>query len=553
MTQRSEIQTVLTADTSNLVKGLNRAKSEGERFKGVMDRVTGSFKSALGGLGVGLGAGALTAGLVSAVKRTLDFAEQIENMSASTGLGGEAIQALSIAAKDSGVSVTLLESQLIKLNEMVNTDKGKEELAKLGITATNSADAIDQLAKAFGNADGSKLAQLTDVLGDKFAKLMPLISQINDNGGLGGLSSGMKNDGLIISDENLKQLQEADKIVDGIKNKLTVQIAEGISYWMKLLDGDSVSPKVISSRRNLMDMARTPALKVGIEDIYKNSAPDISKSKSDYIHQETDKFIEAYKERYEFLESLEKEFQLESKKSRYGITDDARFWGEAKGMTNVPDIIQSYAVELKKNMDVVAKLKSEMQGQDFTRIGEQLMPKLASAYDNAKNEADAAYQKKLDAAHAILAKGEAERDISDAILSINEQIAKKKEEIAKLSDPEANAKAQVQLERLRMNLEKQLAAEQKKKDDEALKSAQDLNDIVDKNLEIEGKRSELRYKEANIPGFYEGMTVDEYAKVGKFIGPQSNEKIVELDLQKKQTEYLKDIRDDIQKLDTTYK
>ena len=138
-----------------------------------------------------------------------------------------------------------------------------------------------------------------------------------------------------------------------------------------------------------MDMARTPALKVGIEDIYKNSAPDISKSKSDYIHQETDKFIEAYKERYEFLESLEKEFQLESKKSRYGITDDARFWGEAKGMTNVPDIIQSYAVELKKNMDVVAKLKSEMQGQDFTRIGEQLMPKLASAYDNAKNEADA--------------------------------------------------------------------------------------------------------------------------------------------------------------------
>lgn len=528
-TRKSEIQTVLTADTSNLVRGMNRGKSEAEKYKGVMDRLTGSFKSALGGLGVGLSAGALTAGLASAVRSTMDFAEQIENMSASTGVGAEAIQALSTSAKNSGLEISFLQAQLVKLNEMVNTEAGQKELTKLGIKATSVEDAISQLANSFGGAGSSGIAELTGVMGDKFAKLLPVLKEIKDAGGLGGLVGGMKAEGLLIANEDIKRLQEADKIVDGIKNKLTVEIAEGISYWMNLLKTDEPSTKDVSTLRNLMDMKKLSLAMIGGENWKAPSKSDVdfSMNKAEFMESQTVKYVDAAFQNVKALDRAIEMLNLEQDKTRYGLTDDARYWGEGRGMTNAADIRESYAKHIDEQIKTVMNARAlyanslgvggENMNEDMLRA--RVFPKILKAYNEAEAARVAGVQKILEARQKEILLGEdviaIQKQISELESGFSNDIVRNTEIAFKIS------KLQDQLAEKHAEKERKIADEKLEADLAALDNAEKLAKKMDEKATLSKELSELESDRADIlsgKGQFRGIDVDEYAKVGKIVG-----------------------------------
>lgn len=124
----------------------------------------------------GLGAGASLAGLTAFVKRSIDAADNINDLSQKIGVSVEALAGYKLAAEQSGTSLEAIGTASRFLAK--NIAEGDKTLKALGITSTDVNGAMEQLADVFAALpDGAqKTAIAMKLMGKSGADMIPFLN-----------------------------------------------------------------------------------------------------------------------------------------------------------------------------------------------------------------------------------------------------------------------------------------------------------------------------------------------------------------------------------------
>jgi hypothetical protein len=147
-----------------------------------------TFASAFAGaspalVAAGAGIAAVSANLVvlgaaiGEVKRIADLGEELDKLRQRTGLTASEIDGLRLASKDMNIDFTTITTGLRLFNK--NLAEGDPTLARIGITATTTGDALRQLADIFARTadDENKVLVATTLLGRAGDQLIPFLNQ----------------------------------------------------------------------------------------------------------------------------------------------------------------------------------------------------------------------------------------------------------------------------------------------------------------------------------------------------------------------------------------
>ena len=191
-----KVRYVLDVDdkgSPRLIKFGDNAKSAGKKAeKGFADAgkavsdfgdqipgVSGAMQKMAAGPAVMAGAAvvALGVGFASMVKKSIDFADNMNDLSIRLGISTERLSVLSLYAEQSGTDIETLATAMGKLG--VKLSEGDKTLVRYGITATSVDEALFQLAdKIAGTTDPMlRLKMATDAFGKSGQQMLPLLVQ----------------------------------------------------------------------------------------------------------------------------------------------------------------------------------------------------------------------------------------------------------------------------------------------------------------------------------------------------------------------------------------
>lgn len=159
----------INARTASLTQQVNRATQDLNRF-------AASANSIFKGLGAGLGVGIFT----DIIKSSIDAADNLNDLSKSTGLAIEQLAGLKLASQQSGTDLDSVADAINKLS--VNIGKDGEKFKQLGIDAKDPLEAFAQLADVFIAIDDpqQRAAVGAAALGKGWAETAPLLSEGGD-------------------------------------------------------------------------------------------------------------------------------------------------------------------------------------------------------------------------------------------------------------------------------------------------------------------------------------------------------------------------------------
>lgn len=204
------LQAKISLDGSGFTSGLKGIESAASSFA---SRVAGLF----------------TIGAIAAfTKQIIDFGSAINDATIRLGVSSSRVQELGYAARQSGGDLGDIESGLTKLQkslEEIHSGSASggaliKSFSTLGVTiqdlATMKPDEIlgrisDNIAATGINSE--KTAAMLDIFGKNGGKLIPILAELNSK------SQEAKDKGLIISDEEIKRLDEAGDLLDQIYTK----------------------------------------------------------------------------------------------------------------------------------------------------------------------------------------------------------------------------------------------------------------------------------------------------------------------------------------------
>jgi hypothetical protein len=191
-----------------MTAGLSRASNAVSAFTQSLGGVT------LGMTGVAGAAIALTTAAVAMGQRISGQAEQLDNLSASTGVSTQRLQALQFAFRQGGVDVQSLAQGLGFMSRAL--EGNADQLRKLGVTSRDPFQAFRQLATVIASTDDiAKRNALTfQVFGRGGLQLIPILKQIAT--GYDGIQGSAAKAGVIWSDAELKRMADLDKVADGL-------------------------------------------------------------------------------------------------------------------------------------------------------------------------------------------------------------------------------------------------------------------------------------------------------------------------------------------------
>lgn len=136
---------------------------------------------------IGVGAGLSVVGLVAFAKSGIDAADGLNDMSQRLNVSVKDLASFKLAAEQSGTSLDSVGKGIQKLTLSIGqAEQGLSTQAKalktLGITSRDSKEAFFQLADAVASSNDpiKTNAALNDVLGKRYAELLPLLSQGGD-------------------------------------------------------------------------------------------------------------------------------------------------------------------------------------------------------------------------------------------------------------------------------------------------------------------------------------------------------------------------------------
>lgn len=218
----------ITSGSGNVIEVMLQLKDE---MSGRLDKAAGSLGSVASKMAL-VGGAALTAGAVigNFVARMAEQVEQLDNLSASTGVSTRNLQVLQFAFRQGGVDAAALSQGMNFLNRAIaNNDPA---LAKLGITSRDTFSAFMQAAEGIRNTtDSTERARLVfEVFGRGGAQLIPVLNQVASN--FGGVATAAEQSGNVLGGEALQRLRDVDTAMDklqatakGLGNELAVGLA----------------------------------------------------------------------------------------------------------------------------------------------------------------------------------------------------------------------------------------------------------------------------------------------------------------------------------------
>ena len=163
----------LSANVARLQADINVARASVDRGMGAITKSAQVAQAALGALGVSLTAGALT----SAIKGTIDFADNINDLSQRLGISIRELGMWKLAAQQSGADLGVVARGVKALS--ASMVEHAERFRKAGITATNANDALLQLSDIFrALPDGIQKTSLAiELFGKAGLDLIPMLNQ----------------------------------------------------------------------------------------------------------------------------------------------------------------------------------------------------------------------------------------------------------------------------------------------------------------------------------------------------------------------------------------
>ena len=178
----------LTVDLVAKVGGFERGMGQAER---TAKKRAAEIEKTAKRIGLAVGAAFSAAGAIAAagIKRAIDAADAIDNMSQRTGISVEALSRLEVAAKLSDTSIESLQKAIVKLSQaQLEAQKGTAdqvalfEAFGLGIEDLNSMSpdmVLKKVADGFQNIEdpGQKAALAMRLFGKAGVELIPLLNE----------------------------------------------------------------------------------------------------------------------------------------------------------------------------------------------------------------------------------------------------------------------------------------------------------------------------------------------------------------------------------------
>jgi len=210
------------ASVEGLERGLNKLDRQAEGLQGNFGRLRGAaggLSSALGSIVPAIG----IAGLAAFGKRSIDAADNLNDLSQRTGVGVETLDKFGKAANDSGSSLDEVAKAMGKLAKGIvdPASKANEALKSIGVSSTDASgkvrgvdavmlDLADKFSKMPNGVEKTALAM--EIFGKSGANIIPMLNE--GKTALGKYSATIDKD----------MAAAADKFNDSI-NKVTASIS----------------------------------------------------------------------------------------------------------------------------------------------------------------------------------------------------------------------------------------------------------------------------------------------------------------------------------------
>ncbi|MGZ5000619.1 MAG: hypothetical protein ACXV7F_09980, partial [Methylomonas sp.] len=135
------------AHLGNIAGQVDKINDQLNRFQAKAETMSGKVNKAFGALGVGLS----VAGVASFVKSGIDAADALNDMADRTGIAVEKLAGFQLATKLADTDMEAFSKSANKLS--IYIAKNSEEMAKLGVSAKDPAEAFLQFADAFSQIE----------------------------------------------------------------------------------------------------------------------------------------------------------------------------------------------------------------------------------------------------------------------------------------------------------------------------------------------------------------------------------------------------------------
>lgn len=221
---------------------------------GALSKIAGGFDGMAGKVGAFVAAAGVAAGVVAGARwltditsRAIDAAGRLDDLAQSTGVSGETLSRLSLAAKLGGTDLEGLAGGIQKLNIKIDDAVGgnkqaAESFARIGVSVKDAGgevrsteDILGDVAEAFsGMEDGaSKTAVAVDLFGKSGAALIPFLNAGKEGideakAAADALGITMKGDTLAAIAATGDSLDMFGSISVGLGNKIAAQVAPTI-------------------------------------------------------------------------------------------------------------------------------------------------------------------------------------------------------------------------------------------------------------------------------------------------------------------------------------
>lgn len=173
----SKVTVTLAAEVAKFQADMQRAASSTEQAMAKMQTSTSGFNVALAGLAQGVVAALSVNAFAGFIKNTIDAADGINDLSQRVGIAVADLAKYELAASQSGTTMEALAKGIKGM--AVNLSEHGKALAAVGITATTSDGAMQQLADVFANMpDGMEKTTLAvKLFGKSGMDLIPMLNQ----------------------------------------------------------------------------------------------------------------------------------------------------------------------------------------------------------------------------------------------------------------------------------------------------------------------------------------------------------------------------------------
>jgi hypothetical protein len=245
----------LSLDNSGVKQALRQSHNDVRKFKtdteGFTAAIGGEIASTLVGWGAGL---ASLEGIRQVMVDIIKYGGELNDMSVSLGVDPEKLQANAYAFTQTGASLDDYFRANIRVNELKDKAISKDAeaidtLRKFGLTVADvkgmSPDALfDKMASAIQGTknESQQLAMAFDAFGKAGPRLLPAIKE-----GLNELRASAKDNGQIITEHQLKILDDAGDKIDALKTRVKVLGAEIMTSFAERGIGEIVRDALVST------------------------------------------------------------------------------------------------------------------------------------------------------------------------------------------------------------------------------------------------------------------------------------------------------------------